>query len=164
MSTALRPDLALIAGHVAPGSRVLDIGCGKAFLLFELTQVVPGLVVAGLDTSAYALEHAPAEVRPFLHLGECDALAFEDASFDFVFSINLFHNLGMSRLAPSLAEMMRVGRDRRYICVESFRNAREKVNLLYWQLTCLSFHSPEDWLFIYDHFGYRGDYSFIYFE
>ena len=31
--TALRPDLAIIAANVAPGSRVLDIGCGDGALL-----------------------------------------------------------------------------------------------------------------------------------
>ena len=34
--TALRPDLALIAAHVAPGSRVLDVGCGDGALLAAL--------------------------------------------------------------------------------------------------------------------------------
>ena len=34
--------------HLKPGDRVLDVGCGKAFLLYDLTQAVPGLEVAGL--------------------------------------------------------------------------------------------------------------------
>jgi hypothetical protein len=48
--------------------------------------------------------------------------------------------------------------------VESFRNEREKANLLYWQLTCLSFHSPETWAWIYAKCGYTGDHGFIFFE
>src|SRR5262249_12479624 len=31
------------------GMRVLDVGCGKGFLLYEFTQAVPGLEVAGID-------------------------------------------------------------------------------------------------------------------
>ena len=34
--TALRPDLAVIAANVAPGSRVLDIGCGDGALMAAL--------------------------------------------------------------------------------------------------------------------------------
>ena len=48
--------------------------------------------------------------------------------------------------------------------VESYRNEREKMNLLYWQLTCKSFYSVEDWEFVFRQAGYSGDYGFIFFE
>ena len=35
---SIRPDLAVIAGHVAPGSRVLDIGCGDGALMMALRE------------------------------------------------------------------------------------------------------------------------------
>ena len=54
---------------LAPGDRVLDIGCGKGYLLYELSQVVPGLVVAGLDVSSYAIDNAKPELRNALTLG-----------------------------------------------------------------------------------------------
>ena len=38
------------------------------------------------------------------------------------------------------------------------------MNLLYWQLTCRAFHSPDEWRWIFDNAGYDGDYGFIYFE
>ena len=40
-------------------SSVLDVGCGKAFLLYELKLLLPGLKVVGFDIS----EHGLAEVR-----------------------------------------------------------------------------------------------------
>ena len=40
------------------GHKVLDIGCGKAFLLYELKTLLPGLEVYGVDLSDYALIHA----------------------------------------------------------------------------------------------------------
>jgi ubiquinone/menaquinone biosynthesis C-methylase UbiE len=155
-----------IARHynLKAGDRVLDVGCGKAFLLFELTRAVPGLEVAGLDISKYGIENAKEEVRPFLKLGNCVELPFDDNSFDFVFSINTFHNLEAFDLRRAVQEVQRVGRDRKWICVESFRNEREKANLLYWQLTCMSFHTPQAWVWLYEQFGYTGDYGFIYFE
>lgn len=146
------------------GDRVLDVGCGKGFLLYDLTQVVPGLEVTGLDVSRYALDHAKEEVRDRLVEGHARSLPFEDGSFDLVLSINTLHNLYCYDLDAALREMQRVGRRHRYVCVESYRNEEEKVNLLYWQLTCESFFTPEEWAWWFDRCGYQGDWSFIYFE
>ncbi len=147
------------------GMRVLDVGCGKGFLLYELTQVVPGLEVAGIDISQYGIEHAKEEVRPNLKVGDARHLPFEDDSFDFVFSIATLHNLKIFDLRSAISEIVRVGRgDLGYLMVESYRSEREKMNLLYWQLTCESFYSPEEWAWLYKSNGYDGDYGFIYFE
>jgi SAM-dependent methyltransferase len=146
------------------GQRVLDIGCGKGFLLYDLMQSVPGIDVVGLDISAYAREHAKPEIRDSIVLGDAAALPFPDASFDLVFGINTHHNLRNFELDAALREMMRVGRAHRYLCVESFRNEAEKANLLYWQLTCRTFAAPEEWEWWFQQTGYTGDHSFIFFE
>ena len=146
------------------GSRVLDVGCGKGYLLYELTQVVAGLEVRGLDVSAYALEHAKPEVKDALTLGSADTLPYPDASFDLIVSLGTLHNLALPQLWAALEEIERVGRGtKKYLMVESYRNEREKVNLLYWQLTCKSFFSVADWEWLYRRAGYRGDYDFIFF-
>lgn len=146
------------------GQRVLDVGCGKGFLLYDLTQAVPGLEVQGVDISSYAIENAKEEVRPFLTQGHARHLPFADRSFDLVLSINTLHNLPCHELDQALREVQRVGKQHRYLCVESYRNEEEKVNLLYWQLTCGSFYSPAEWAWWFRHCGYEGDWSFIYFE
>ena len=48
--------------------------------------------------------------------------------------------------------------------LESYRNELEQFNLQCWALTCESFFDHEEWPWIYNHFGYTGDYEFIYFE
>jgi protein-L-isoaspartate(D-aspartate) O-methyltransferase len=146
------------------GSRVLDVGCGKGFLLYDLTQAVPGLEVRGLDVSSYAVEHAKEEVRPCLERGLAQRLPYADASFDLVLSINTLHNLYLYDLAAALGEIQRVRRGGAYIVVESYRNEEEKANLLHWQLTCESFFTPAEWEWVFRQFGYTGDYSFIFFE
>lgn len=146
------------------GQRVLDVGCGKAHLLYELSQAVPGLIVAGLDLSAYAIGQAPEEIRPFLTEGNSNHLPWPDHSFDLVYSINTLHNLYNFDLMASLQEIMRVSREHAYVCNESYRSEREKMNLLYWQLTCESFYTPEEWLWFYRLSGYSGDYGFVYHE
>lgn len=155
-----------IARHyrLPPEARILDVGCGKGFLLYEFTQVLPRAQVAGLDISQYAVENAKPEIQEFLQVGRADRLPFPDQSFDLVLSINTLHNLYNFELWPALAEIERVGRQAKYITVESYRNEREKVNLLYWQLTCRAFHSVNEWKWLFEKAGYTGDYGFIYFE
>jgi protein-L-isoaspartate(D-aspartate) O-methyltransferase len=149
---------------IKAGDRILDVGCGKAFLLYEFTRTVPGVEVAGLDISEYGLAHAKEEVRPFLRKGNCVKLPYESGSFDFVLSVNAFHNLEIDQLKLAVQEVERVGKDKKWICVESYRNEREKANMLYWQLTCMSFHTPQAWRWLYSEWGYTGDYGFIFFE
>ena len=147
------------------GDRILDIGCGKGYLLYEFTQVVPGVEVAGLDISDYAINNSKEEVRPFLKVGNATSLPFEDNYFDFVVSVTTFHNLYVGELKDATSEVQRVGKgNNKHIVIESYRNEREKVNLLYWQLTCRSFYTPEEWEWLLQEFGYTGDYSYIVFE
>ena len=149
---------------IKPGDRILDVGCGKGFLLYEFTQAVPGVEVVGLDISEYAIENAKEEIKPVLKQGHARKLPFEDASFDFVVSITTLHNLHLFDLVDALREIERVGRGEKHVTVESYRNEREKANLLYWQLTCESFFTPEEWQWVFTQAGYSGDHGFIYFE
>ncbi len=146
-----------------PGDSVLDVGCGKGYQLLELALALPGLRVYGLDISEYAIEHAHPEVKPMIDKGNATNLPYANKQFDLVFSINTLHNLTNRSLEKSLQELERVGKHK-YVCVESYRNEIEKANLLYWQVTCEQFNSPDDWEWWFSSTGYVGDHSFIYFE
>lgn len=150
--------------RLQPGARILDVGCGKGFLLYEFTQVVPGAQVCGIDISEYAIANAKEEVRPFLLAGNANSLPYESKSFDFVVSITTLHNLFVYDLFAAAREIERVGRGPKHIIIESYRDEREKANLLYWQLTCRSFYTPQEWEWIFAQAGYTGDYSYIVFE
>jgi SAM-dependent methyltransferase len=147
-----------------PGDRVLDVGCGKGFLLFEFTRAFPGVSTAGIDVSRYALARAKPEVGGRLVEGSAVRLPFADDSFDLVVSINTLHNLELPDLDLALREIERVGRRHKYIVMDSYRNEQEKVNLLYWQLTCECFFTPREWNFVLQQAGYTGDHGCIYFE
>ena len=146
------------------GDKILDVGCGKGFQLKELQNLIPGIKVFGLDISQYAIDNAHPDIKDHIKLGCASELPFADNEFDYVFSLNTLHNLKIDKLFSAITEINRVSKNNKYICVESYRNELEKQNLLYWQVTCESFYSPEEWEWIYKNNGYDGDYSFIYFE
>ena len=155
----------LIENYNLPdNAKILDMGCGKGFLLYEFTKLLPNCEVYGYDISGYAIENAKEEIKPklFIHNAK-DKTDFKDNEFDLVFSIATLHNLSIMDLKDALKEMERIGKNK-YLLVESYRNEKELFNLQCWALTCESFFSPEEWAWIYDEFAYTGDYEFIYFE
>ena len=147
-----------------PNPKILDIGCGKGFLLYDFLKVIPDAKVHGIDISPYAIANSKEEIRDRLRVGSATRLPWPDDHFDLVISITTLHNLHAFELDLALREMERVGKVNKYLCVESYRNENEKANLLYWQVTCEAFNSPRGWQWWFDQTGYSGDHSFIYFE
>ena len=150
--------------ELPPKPKILDIGCGKAFLLYDFLKVIPDAEIFGIDISPYAIANSKEEIRDRLQVGNATALPWPDDYFDLVISITTLHNLHAYDLDLALREMERVGKSNKYLCVESYRNEQEKANLLYWQVTCEAFNTPQEWQWWFEHTGYSGDHSFIYFE
>jgi SAM-dependent methyltransferase len=150
--------------HLGNGSKVLDVGCGKAFLLYELQLLLPDLKIQGFDISEYGLAHRHPDLKGhlFIHRAQ-DPFPFKDKEFDLVISLGCLHNLRVFELQKALGEIERVGKSK-YVMVESYRNELEMFNLECWALTAESLFDTEEWIWLYKHFGYSGDYEFIYFE
>ena len=145
-------------------SSVLDVGCGKAYLLYEMKLILPGLRVVGFDISNHGLSDSRPEIRDDLFIARAqDPYKFNDNEFDLVITLGCLHNLRIFELQIALSEIERVGKQG-YIMLESYRNEQEQFNLQCWALTCESFFDHEEWPWIYNHFGFTGDYEFIYFE
>ncbi len=140
------------------GDRILDVGCAKGFLLHDFRQVVPGVRVAGVDISEYAVIHAMDDVRPFLIVASADALPFPDAAFDLVVSINTAHNLERPRCVQAIREMERVSRSHKYLQVDSYLDDEQREKFERWQLTALTHFDPEGWRRIFAEAGYAGEY------
>lgn len=145
-------------------SKILDVGCGKAYLLYEIKKILPDIKVVGFDISHHGLADARPEVKDDLFIYRAqDAYPFGDKSFDLVMSLATFHNLRLFELKTALHEVERVGKQA-FIMLESYRNEQELFNLQCWALTAESFFDKAEWIWLYNHFGYTGDYEFIYME
>lgn len=140
------------------GSRILDVGCAKGFLLHDLRTVVPGVQIAGADISAYAIEQAMDDVRPWLVQATADALPFPDRSFDLVIAVNTIHNLDPGRCANALREFERVSRRFKYVQVDSWLSEEQRENFERWVLTALTYFDPDGWRRMFAGAGYTGDY------
>jgi len=145
-------------------SRVLDVGCGKAHLLYELKQLLPGAFVRGFDVSAHGISEAPEAIRPYLYQRGAEERMTHvlPDSFDLVLAMGSLHNLKNWERDIALKEIERVGKQK-YLWVESYRNAQEQFNLQCWALTCWAFQTDEEWIWELNRAGYTGDYEFVYF-
>jgi SAM-dependent methyltransferase len=140
------------------GSSVLDIGCAQGFLMHDLRAEIPGITVAGLEISRYAIDNAMNGARGRIALGTCADLPFPDKSFDLVLAINTIHNAPPEACKRSLSEIARVSRRHAFVQVDAWRNERERENLFNWVLTAETLKSADDWVEFFKEAGYDGDY------
>src|SRR3989344_9160941 len=120
-------------------SSVLDVGCAKGFMLHDFMKVIPGIKVAGLDVSSYAIENAMADVKPYVMVANAKDLPFPDKSFDLVISITTIHNLPLEECKQAIREVQRVARKHAFITLDAYRNAEERRRMEMWNLTALTF-------------------------
>ncbi len=149
--------------HLDPQASVLDVGCAKGFLLYDLRRLYPGLQVAGVDISDYAIEHAKSEIKDSVQVGDAQCLPYPDSSFDLVVSINTVSNLPLDGCKQAVREIQRVSRRHAFLGVHAWRTNKQHENFLKWNLTALTYMHVDDWLALFEEVGYEGDYywSFI---
>lgn len=143
---------------LTPQSSLLDVGCAKGFMLYDLSLLVPGIKLKGVDISTYAIENAVEEIKSHLQVAEAQKLPFEDNAFDVVISINTVHNLEEKDCAKALQEIERVSKKYSYITVDAYRNQEEKERMEAWNLTAKTIMSVDVWKVFFSDIGYTGDY------
>jgi ubiquinone/menaquinone biosynthesis C-methylase UbiE len=140
-----------------PADRVLDVGCGKGFLVKDLMKVCPGLEAFGLDISEYALKHCEPEVVGRLHLGSAMKLPFPNRSFSAVISINTIHNLQRPGVIRALGEIERLSPGRSFVQVDSYHTPAQRELFMKWVLTAEFHDYPAGWLKVFAEARYTGD-------
>lgn len=143
---------------LTPESGVLDVGCAKGFMLHDFVQVIPGIKVAGIDISQYAIDNAMESIKPFVKVANAKELPFPDKSFDLVISITTIHNLPLEECKQALKEVMRVSRKHAFITLDSYHDEVERDRMEKWNLTALTYMNVEDWKQLFVEVGYTGDY------
>ncbi|MFH2018973.1 MAG: class I SAM-dependent methyltransferase [bacterium] len=140
------------------GSNVLDVGCAKGFMLHDFQKIIPGIKVAGVDISEYAITNAMPSVKRFMLARDAKELPFASKSFDLVISITTLHNLPLEECKQAICEVQRVSRKHAFITLDSWHNEVERDRMEKWNLTARTFMSVEDWKKLFNEVGYTGDY------
>ena len=128
MSGALRPDLALIAAHVQPGARVLDVGCGDGALMAVLRDT-RAADARGLELDQHNVAECVARGLSVIQ-GDADAdlVYYPDASFDYAILSQTLQTTKRPDLV--LGELLRVGR-KAFVSFPNFAHWRVRASLLW---------------------------------
>ena len=140
------------------GSKILDIGCGKGFMIYDFLKHNNKYIVKGIDISNYAIENSMPEVKEKLEVGDAKKLNFEDNFFDLVISINTIHNLEKEECGKSLREIERVSKKYKFIIVDAYKDEEEKKRMFAWNLTAKTIMHVDEWKLFFKENGYTGDY------
>lgn len=143
---------------------LIDAGCGKGFFLKDLKKRYPYSKLYGFDISKYAINNSDKKIKYNLFVHSIlKKTKFKNKFFDLFTAFGLLHNFKINQMKLIFDEINRISKYQ-YIWVESYRNEEELFNLQCWARTCESFFDPDEWKWIFKHFGYTGDYEFIYFK
>jgi ubiquinone/menaquinone biosynthesis C-methylase UbiE len=143
---------------LAKGDLILDIGCAKGFMLYDMQHIIPGIEIRGIDISEYAIANAMEEVKEFCQVGNAKSLPFDDKSIDVSISITTLHNLEQKDLETALLEIERVSKRGSFITLDAYRNNEEKDRMEAWNLTAKTVMHVNDWKVFIQDIGYTGDY------
>lgn len=139
-------------------SRILDIGCGKGFMLHDFQELIPGITILGNDISRYALENSLENVKPFIQLGNARELAYPNKTFDLVLAINTIHNLPIEDCFKALREIERVSKKYKFLVVDAWSNEEERQRLMKWNLAAQTILSRKGWKELFQLANYTGDF------
>jgi SAM-dependent methyltransferase len=99
-------EVAGLAREIFRATRVLDAGCAKGFQVRALRQA--GVEAWGFDLSAYAVAAAPQDTRPWLKVGNCLSMDFDDCGFDLLLVMETLEHIPPGGLDATLDEINRV--------------------------------------------------------
>jgi len=144
--------------ELSADSSVLDVGCGKGFMIHDIAELIQGITVKGIDISEYAILNTIEDMKLNVQVGDAISLPFADNSFDVVIAINTVHNLDKKDCGKALQEIERVSNGFSFITVDAYHNNEEKEAMHSWNLTGKTIMHADEWKIFFNEIGYTGDY------
>ena len=141
-----------------PGDKILDIGCGKGFMLYDFSKLNTEFGIFGIDISEYAINNCIESLKGKLQVGNAISLPYPDNHFDLVISINTHHNLDGEDIIKSFNEVERVTKKNSYVVLDAYSNEKEKEELTNWNLTAKTIKHVNEWKKFFEKINFKGDY------
>ena len=140
------------------GSRILDVGCAKGFMLYDFYKLNSNLDLHGIDISKYAIDNSVPEIKDKLQVANATKLPYEDNFFDLVIAINTIHNLDKDECGTALKEISRVSKKNAFLTVDAFNTEEEQKKMYAWNLTSKTIMSVENLKKFFSDKKYNVDY------
>jgi len=138
-------------------SRILDVGCAKGFMVFDMINYLNNKNIFGIDISNYAISNGKKEVLNNIFIGEAHDIKFPDQFFDLAVSITTIHNYDIEGVKQCLRELNRISK-KSFITVDAYRNEEEKKQMFEWNLTAKTILHVDEWVKLFNEVDFNGDY------
>ena len=140
--------------------KVLEIGCKKGFLLYDLSLLIPGIKLYGIENHKYPLTKIKKSFKKKIYnLPYYELKAFKNKEFDLVIAFNSIYMQNLGDIIKTLKEIKRVS-SHSYISLASYTNRADREKFLDWTLLGTTILKKKEWKTIFDLIGYTGDYYF----
>lgn len=139
---------------------ILQLGCEKGFLLYDLKTNYPKTRIDGLEISSYAIDHSMPSIRNRIRLGSFIELPYPDSCFDLVLAIGVVYTLNLPDVIKCLKEINRVGKGRSFITLAAYETEEEFRLFRMWTVLGTTVLHKEEWREVMRHTDYCGDYKF----
>lgn len=146
--------------NLKKGSKVLDIGCKKGFILKDLKDLVPGIKVYGVEDHDYPLDNCMPEVKKHLIKSNYYSLPFKKNFFDAVFAFHCIYRANFADTLTTIKEVMRTSKRNSYITLGAYFDNEGKELFDKWGILSTTHLNVKDWKKVLKHLKYKGDYSF----
>jgi len=144
--------------NLEKGSKILEIGCAKGYLLVEFHYL--GMDVYGIDLSEYAVNHVHPDLKNKIKIGRLSEMKYDDNYFDFLLTKELLPHLQMDELLQFLAETQRISNGKIFHMIQCGRNEKELKLMKKWDNTHQILMTPNQWVDFFNKHFYNCDYQF----
>ena len=116
-----------------PKSKVLEIGCKKGFLIYDLIKLLPKIKCFGVVDHYYPIKNCKKEVIKKIKYSNFTKLPFKKNSFDCVIAISSIYTYNFGDLLKIFSEINRVSKsNKNLITLASYNNTKDLEKLLEW--------------------------------
>ena len=143
-------------------SRVLDLGCKKGFLIYDLEKLIPGIKCYGVEDHIYPIKNAKKEIKSKIKLSKYYDLPFKNNFFDLVIGFSSIYTYNFGDLISIFKEMNRVSKNQKkiYITVAAYENKKDFIKMINWTTLSSTILSKNDWRDFFKKVNFKGDYFF----
>ena len=141
-------------------SRVLDISAKKGFFMHDLSLLIPGIKIYGIEDHKYPIQNAMKSVKNDIKYvnSYCD-IKFKKNYFDFVHAHNAIYRYSLKDLITIIRIISKISKES-HITVPAYNKEIERSKFLDWTLLGGVIFTKKEWIKLFKELDYEGDYYF----